>query len=158
TSPQAEVSVDNLVRGAAGNDGALRIPDLEPGPRALKIRLAGYQTVERPLTLTLDKREIEEVIQLTSILETAEFSESFKAEIKNWTPASPRPGWSLEPGPPPGLRVIGDAPALVNNTSIPNQPFNQYGDFTLVLTVKFVNGKGASWIVRAQDEKNYYLF
>ena len=47
---------------------------------------------------------------------------------------------------------------MVNNTSIPNQLFNQNGDFLLMLTVKFVNGKGASWVVRAQDDKNYYLF
>src|SRR5262249_16390206 len=101
-------------------------------------------------------REVEEVVKLNSILETAEFAEGFKEEIKNWTVTWPQ-GWKLEVGPPPGLLVTGGLAAFVNNTSIPNQPFNQYADFTLYLTVKFVNGKGASWVVRAQDEKNYYL-
>jgi len=157
TLPQAEVYVDNLMRGAIGGDGALRIPDLEPGAHILKVKLAGYQTADRPLTLSLERREVEETVKLNSILETAEFSEGFKENIKNWTKTWPR-GWELPSAPQRGLRITGDAVALVNNTTIPNQPFNQYGDFLLLLNVKFANGKGASWVVRAQDDENYYLF
>jgi hypothetical protein len=156
TQPQAEVYVDNLMRGSAGNDGVLPIPDLAAGAHTLKVKLAGYQTVERPLSLTLERREVTEVVKLDSILETAPFDEKFTEEIRKWTTLPPE--WKLVTGNPQGLRVAGDAVALVKNTSIPNLPFNHYGDFLLLLNVKFINGKGASWIVRAQDEKNYYLF
>jgi hypothetical protein len=155
--PQASVYVDNLTRGVIGGEGSLRITDLAPGAHTLKVMLDGYQPVDRALSLSLERREVEEIVKLDSILETAEFAEGFKPEIKNWTATWPQ-GWKLEAGPPPGLLVTGDVAAFVDNTSIPNQSFNQYGDFTLLMTVKFVNGKGASWIVRAQDEKNYYLF
>jgi hypothetical protein len=156
TPPRAEVYLDNLLRGLSGEDGVLRIPDLDPGTPALKVTLAGHQPVERPLSLTLDRREVTEVVKLTSILETAEFTEYFKEEVRNWTKTWP-PGWTLAAGPERGLRLSGDAAAFVNKTSIPNVPFNQYGDFLLVLNVKLVNGKGASWVVRARDERNYYL-
>jgi hypothetical protein len=155
--PQSEVYVDNLLRGAVGADGALLIPDLEPGARTLKVKLAGYQTIDRSLTLSPERREVEETVNLISILETAEFNEGFKENIKNWTMTWP-PGWELPAIPQRGLRITGGALALVNNTTIPNQPFNQYGDFLLLLNVKFANGKGASWVVRAQDDENFYLF
>jgi len=157
TLPQAEVYFDNLMRGAIGADNALRIPDLEPGGHVLKVKLAGYQTVDRPLTLSLERREVEETVKLISILETAEFNEGFKENIKNWTKTWPQ-GWELLASHQRGLRITGDAIALVNNTTIPNQPFNQYGDFLLLLNMKFANGKGASWVVRAQDAENFYLF
>jgi hypothetical protein len=37
-------------------------------------------------------------------------------------------------------------------------PFNRYQDFTAVFGIRFVNGKGGAWIVRAQNDKTYYMF
>ncbi len=155
--PQADVYIDGLMRGGVGNDGALLIPDLKPGAHILRVKLAGYQIVDRPLALTLEQRQVTEVVELTSILETAEFNEGFNANIRNWTRTWPD-GWEIPSAPQHGLRIAGEAIALVNNTTIPNQPFNHYGDFLLLLNVKFENGKGASWVARAQDDRNYYLF
>ena len=145
------------MRGGIGADRALRIPDLEPGAHILKVKLAGYQTVDRPLTLSLERREVEEIVKLTSILETAEFNEGLRKKSRIGRRRGRRDG-NLPAAPQRGLRITGEAVALVNNTTIPNQPFNQYGDFLLLLNVKFVNGKGASWVVRAQDDENFYLF
>lgn len=36
--------------------------------------------------------------------------------------------------------------------------FKMYCDFRLTLDMRLINGKGAAWIIRAQDDKNYYLF
>jgi len=155
--PQADVYIDGLLRGGVGNDGALLIPDLEPGAHTLKVKLAGYQGVDRSLSLTIEKRAVTEVVNLISILETSEFNAGFKEDTKNWVKTWPQ-GWELTATPQRGLQVTGERVGLINNTTIPNQPFNHYGDFLLLLNVKFVNGKGAAWVVRAQDDKSYYLF
>jgi hypothetical protein len=33
-----------------------------------------------------------------------------------------------------------------------------YEDFRLIFRIKLINGKGAVWIIRSQDDKNFYMF
>ena len=48
------------------------------------------------------------------------------------------------------LRVSGGAPGILKN--------KVYRDFTALFTVWLSDEKGATWIVRAKDNRNYYLF
>jgi hypothetical protein len=156
TKPGAAIYL-NDERKDDNTDGILRIPGLAPGAYRLRVRLDGHENVERQLNLTLDRRE--EVIEapLIPIAEDEEIDAAADPSIVNWIPALPS-GWKFETGNPRGLRVTGESVALVNNTSKLNRRFNIYRDFTLVLNLIMTDGKGAAWVVRAQDDRNYYLF
>jgi len=56
-----------------------------------------------------------------------------------------------------GRRIRGETVGLFKTMNAENA-FNSFEDFILLMNVKFVNGKGVAWIVRAKDFDNYYLF
>jgi len=155
--PNAEVYLDGLKKGEVRTDGSLPIPNLSPGKYKLSVQLDGYAPAERTLTLTLEKREVTEDVPLDPITEDAAVDVRFDGQISYWAPAKP-PGWELAKSRPLGLTVAGDTLGLLYNSSLPNRTANVYGDFDLKLLIKFTNGKGAAWVVRAEDERNYYLF
>ncbi|MFN0086412.1 MAG: TIR domain-containing protein [Blastocatellia bacterium] len=75
--------------------------------------------------------------------------------IAQWTPEDL--GWNLDSVlGKQGRRIAGDKAGLFK-TATRNQ-FCIYRDFTLNFTVRFMNGKGVAWIIRARDFDNYYLF
>jgi hypothetical protein len=153
--PGARVYVDNEERGVVAADQILRVPGLPPGPHKLRLELFGYENAERPLALTLDRREMTEEVKLESLIEIAEDKEDFDASLGKWFPARPAQ-WQLENGR--GMLVRGDAVALFKRASYPANRFNLYDDFTLVFRARFATGKGAAWIARARDARNYYRF
>jgi len=153
--PGARVYVDNEERGVVAADQMLRVPGLPPGAHKLRLELFGYENAERPLTLTLDRREMTEEVKLESLIEIAEDKEDFDASLVKWFPARPAP-WQLENGR--GMLVRGDAASLFKRASYPANRFNLYDDFTLVFRVRFATGKGVAWIARARDAQNYYRF
>ncbi len=161
--PAAEVHLDTEPTGRITKDGMLVIRNLDPGKYKLRVRLDGYQTqdgrdsYEAPLELTTKERDQVVEAPLVPIPESGEVEAASDANPGKWTP-SPPPGWRFETGKPRGIRIADDRVALVKTTSETNQRFNNYYDFRLVLDVSFSNGKGAAWIVRAKDERNYYLF
>jgi hypothetical protein len=155
--PKSEVYLDDERKGEISAEGSLRISDLAPGEHRLRLELDGYEGLERSLTLTLDHRAPVIEATLTPITEEAEFLETFDPRHINWSPRTPE-GWKYETGYQKGLFISKDSLGLVKNTSKRNRSFNVYDDFTLVLNVQFINGRGAAWVARAKDENNYYLF
>jgi hypothetical protein len=151
----ARVYVDNESKGIVATDDMLRVPGLAPGAHRLRIELFGYETADRRIALTLERREATEDVMLESIVETAEDKDDFDPALAKWFPARPST-WQVEAGR--GMTVRGAAPALLKRASYPANRFNIYDDFTLVFKVKLSNGRGAAWIARARDERNYYLF
>lgn len=154
SEPGARVYVDNKDKGVTNSNGVLDIPDLFPGLRKLRVELFGYETKEQTLTLSLDKREVTEEVKLISVIETAEGTDSFQTDIKNWV-WNGSLNWDLTPGR--GRLVKEDTVALFKQDSSQNH-FSYYKDFTLIFRIGFKEGKSASWVVRAQDDQNYYLF
>ena len=153
----AEVHLDDESKGHIVDD-TLTIPNLAPGEYKLHVSLDGYTTKERALALSLDRRQIEVEVELDPIPEDGEVYERFDLNINHWAPQLP-PEWKPETRlGRKGLYVSGDTVALYKDTSRPNRAFNIYSDFTLILNVSFKNGRGAAWIVRALDKRNYYLF
>ncbi len=155
TLSNAQIYLDGALAGRSSADGVVSVPDLLPGTKKLRVLLDGYETLEREVTLTREQRHLALDIRLNPITEDAEFSEDFDPRINYWEPKRPVE-WELVGGK--GLKIRGDQVALCKNTSKPNRPFNYYYDFNLLLNVSFTNGKGAAWVVRAKDERNYYLF
>lgn len=151
SKPGAHVYIDNSDRGAVQPDGALIIPELLPGSYQMRVTLDGFEHAEQSLSLTLADRKPTTPIDLTPIAESAEGNEDFLTGSSKWVvPAE----WKLEKR---GLLIGGQKVGLFR-TPTEKRPFNIYRDFTMSFDVRFINGKGASWVVRAKDEQNYYMF
>jgi hypothetical protein len=151
SKPGAHVYIDNSDRGAVQPDGALIIPELLPGKYQMRVTLDGFENAEQPLSLTLADRKPTAPVELTPIAESAEGNEDFLTGSSKWVvPAD----WKIEKR---GLLIAGQKVGLFR-TPTEKRPFNVYRDFTMSFDIRFVNGKGASWVVRAKDEQNYYLF
>lgn len=157
SEPAAEVYVDKVRQGRILPDRTLVISDLLPGPHTLRIECEGFEPVELPLTLDLKRREVTQDVPLTPLVEDGEFSEDFSSTVKQWSVYWPS-GWKPQTAPLRGVLVTSDDLSLAYNTSKPNRRFNIYSDFTLTMSLTPSNGKGVSWVVRAKDERNYYLF
>jgi hypothetical protein len=155
SSPGARVYVDNEARGVVASDSTLRVAGLSPGAHKLRLELFGYETAERPLSLTLDRREVAEEVRLESLIEQAEDKEDFDPKLMKWYPARPE-GWQVEAGR--GMSITTGATALFKRADYTGKRFNLYDDFTLFFRVKFTGGKGVAWMARAVDERNYYRF
>ncbi|MCI0665950.1 MAG: carboxypeptidase-like regulatory domain-containing protein, partial [Acidobacteria bacterium] len=147
----AQVYLNNIERGKVQPDGILIIPGLLPGAHNLRISLEGFETVDKTLQLTLADRQPVETIELEPVAESSEVSENFTTGITKWiVPAK----WRLDQR---GLHISGEQPGLFKGT-VEKRSHNSYGDFDLDFDVRFINGRGAAWIVRAKDTANYYLF
>lgn len=149
--PGARVYIDGADRGAILPEGKLIIEDLLPGTYKMRVSLDGFDDYEQPVTLTLADRRPVSNINLTPIAESVERAEDFTTGASKWIV----PGnWKLDKK---GLIITGDEAGLFKDPT-EGRPFNIYFDFDLEFDVRFSNGKGVSWIVRAKDVKNYYLF
>lgn len=144
TEPGASAFLDDALLGETAADGTLkaRVP---VGQHVIKIVKQGFQTAEervvfeRSKSLTLAK-------PLPPELTRVPFHDEFDLSLSRWQ--APVFGWTLASG---YLKIAG-APE-------PGYPRAVvYSDFLLSFNVKLDDGNGASWIVRARDGKNYYLF
>ncbi len=77
--------------------------------------------------------------------QATEFSDSFLNGTVYWS--APK-SWQIEKGRL--LRVSGPGIGLIKD--------RMFRNFTASFDVQFINGKGAVWILRAQDARNYYQF
>jgi PEGA domain len=149
--PNSQVYINNMEKGVVQPDGVLIIPGLQPSTHTLRVSLEGHETVEKTLQLTLTDRHPVESIELTPLAESGEVSENFTTGITKWiVPAN----WKLDQR---GLHISGDQPGLFKGTA-EKRSHNNYRDFDLDFDVRFTNGRGVSWVVRAKDKDNYYLF
>jgi hypothetical protein len=151
--PGAEVYIDNQKRGAIQPEGQVVIT-LLPGSYLARVVKDGYEATEAALELTLAERRPVKRVELTPIAESSEASLDFNLGMRQWYPAPSQ--WRIESGSFRGLRVSGDELALFKGAT-ESRRFNVYFDFKLVLDLRFLNGKGAAWIIRAKDPQNYYL-
>jgi hypothetical protein len=81
---------------------------------------------------------------LTRTVFSPEFVDEFTGGAGLWN--APK-SWQASPGK---LKVQGPGVGLVKDSS--------FKDFRMEFDLIFGNGKGAVWVLRAQDEKTYYLF
>jgi len=149
--PGSQVYLNNVEKGVVQPDGVLIIPGLLPRTYTMHISLEGFENVNRTLQLTLTNRQPVETIEMTPVAESGEVSENFTTGLTKWSvPAN----WRLDKR---GLYISGDQPGLFKGAA-ETRNHNTYGDFDLDFDVRFPNGRGAAWIIRAKDTDNYYLF
>ncbi len=146
--PNATVLIDGAVQGKILASGAVRI-DYEldrAAERTMSVELLGYQTWTQKLTLAPGPRTIE--VKLDPVVTSAGVTDFFD-NLALWTrPAA----WKIvAEGRNKKLEVRGAAPGLLDNKT--------WRDFQVNFTVWLGDGKGATWVVRADKEgRSYYLF
>jgi hypothetical protein len=118
----------------------------------LRVILDGYETAETTLSLKLDNRQQTIKANLAPLVEAEEATISASAPQRNWTPAPAN--WAFDRR---GI-LVKDAAAVLFKEVNEQTRFNHYRNFTLHLDLRFANGLGAAWILRARDNRNYYLF
>lgn len=151
SKPGARVYLNNSDRGSVQPDGALVIADLLPGSYQMRVALDGFENVEQPLALSLADRKPVTPVELTPIAESNEGNEDFTTGASKWVVPE---AWKLERR---GLLIAGTKVGLFR-TPTEKRAFNIYRDFRMSFDLRFSNGRGASWVVRAKDEQNYYMF
>src|SRR5262249_40395235 len=131
-------------------DGDIAIP-LPPGRHAVRVSKEGYQEWKKDLTLSLANNAVSERATLLPIPNSAEGDWQPALGPRKWRPQPA--AWRLDAS---GALIRGDKPAFFATES--GRDFNTYRDFKLEFDVVFSNGKGVSWVARAKDPNNYYLF
>ncbi|MEP7273008.1 MAG: PEGA domain-containing protein, partial [Acidobacteriota bacterium] len=147
----ARVYLNNSDRGAVQPDGALVVRDLLPGTYQMRVALDGFENLEQPVALALTERKPVTAVELTPIAESNEGNEDFTTGSSKWIVPE---NWKLERR---GLLISGPQVGLFR-TPTEKRPYNVYRDFKMSFDIRFNNGRGASWVVRAKDERNYYMF
>ena len=144
--PAVEVLIDNVKQGVTDSSGSLNVPrPVEPGEHALAFSKPGYVKLARTHNLARGNNLISQP-ELEPNPSYVEFAEFFKDGMGLWrAPGAWQWGQKQE-----AVAIQGTEPGFVSNRS--------YRDFDLNFNVKFTNGTGAAWVLRAKDPKNYYLF
>lgn len=142
SEPLADIYVDGIFEGKTTESRELRIADkYKPGSHSVRAEKAFFEPVTDTRDMGIGDVVVE--VKLTRIKSSPEFSESFN-DLTGWNgPAS----WQVNQN---RLSVRGSDVGLLQNKN--------YIDFKATLSIGFTNGKGAVWILRARDKKNYYLF
>lgn len=142
TEPEAEVYIDDNYGGRANEKGDLKVLSLTPGQHTIRVKKNEYQPVEKAQVFGVGSAELK--VPLTRVVFSPEFVDDFTGAAAAWNAPDT---WQAGPGK---LRVQGKGIGLIKDAS--------YKDFKMAFDLTFGNGKGAVWILRAQDQQSYYLF
>ncbi|MDX2031763.1 MAG: hypothetical protein SF339_13905 [Blastocatellia bacterium] len=146
--PNATVLIDGAVQGKIRADGSVLINyELDRATeRAISVELLGFQTWTQKLTLAPGPRTIP--VKLDPVVTSAGVTDFFE-NLSLWSkPAS----WKVvTEGRNKKLEVRGAQAGIIDNKT--------WRDFQVNFTIWFNDGKGATWVVRADKEgRSYYLF
>jgi len=142
TEPDAEIYIDDNYGGRANERGEIRISNLAPGEHRIRAKKNEYEPLEKAQKFSAGPAEIK--LLLTRTVFSPEFVDTFDEGAKFWN--APK-SWQVSTGK---LKVQGPGIGLIKDTS--------YKDFKMEFDLIFGNGKGALWVLRAQDENSSYLF
>ncbi|MFP5260547.1 MAG: caspase family protein [Blastocatellia bacterium] len=142
TEPEAEIYIDDNYGGRANEKGELRVSNLTPGQHRILAKKNEYQAVEKAQTFSAGAAEMK--LALARTVFSPEFVDEFTGGVSLWD--APRT-WQASPGK---LKVQGPGVGLIKDA--------RFKDFRMEFDLVFGNGKGAVWVLRAQDESTYYLF
>lgn len=136
--------VDDQQKGSVPNNGIL-VSELKPNKKyKVRLELDNYEPKEQEITTEVDKN-IELNINLTPLPTSAAFSDSFLSGLAFWnTPET----WKTNKG------VL----FLEGKTGVGLPKNKRYKDCNISFGLRLKKAGGAAWIIRARDEKNYYLF
>lgn len=154
SEPGARVYAGNTDQGVVPVNGELKF-DLPPGQHKISVNKNGYEIRNLDLMLSLNEPVHTERVDLVPIPNSAEVN--WGPDVSGSETWFPKPAWNFAAsGAKAGAMVRGDKVALFHTET--NRQFNIYRNFEFVFDFVFSNNKGASWVVRATDPNNYYLF
>jgi hypothetical protein len=146
--PEARILIEGAVQGKINPDGRVQIDyELEQASeRTISVELLGYQTWTKRETLTPGPRTI--TVRLDPIVTSTGVSDFFD-NLSLWNAPS---SWKIVSDPRnKRLEVKGDRLGLLSDKT--------YQDFDANFQLWMEDGKGATWVMRADKEgRNYYLF
>jgi hypothetical protein len=142
----ARVYVNGIDGGTVPTTGRLSIPVARAETYRVAVEADGFETFRRELPATAFDAEDRAalVVELRRIAFSKAFSDSFLEGLTYWDAP---PGWRVAKG---RLDVAGSGIGFVRD--------RVYRNFTLEIDAVLTNGRGACWVLRARDQKRYYLF
>lgn len=142
----ARVYVNGVESGTLPAAGRLAIPLPRAENYKLSIEADGFESFTKSLISSdFDANESAALApDLKRIIFSKAFSDSFAEGLAYWNAPSE---WRAGQG---RLAVRGAQPGFVRD--------RQYRNFNLELDLTLINGKGAAWLLRARNEKTFYLF
>ena len=147
SQPGANIYVDGRIEGRVEPNGELKIPGkYKPGHHTVKAEneRERFEPAEKTDDFPIGDATVE--LKLNRIKSSPEFADSFNAGLSLWD--APRT-WQVSHGK---LSVKASSEVgLVRNNQV-------WDDFKMEFDISFTNGRGAAWIIRARDKKDYYLF
>ncbi|HKQ77188.1 MAG TPA: carboxypeptidase regulatory-like domain-containing protein [Blastocatellia bacterium] len=150
SEPGARIYVGDEEKAIIPSNGNVTI-SLEPGRHDLRVSKDAYQEWRKELTLSLANNPVAERVNLIPIPNSTEGDWQPALGPRKWRPQPA--AWKFDAS---GAHIRGDQLSLFNTEA--GRDFNTYRDFKLEFDVVFTNGKGVSWVARAKDRNNYYLF
>jgi hypothetical protein len=156
TVPGVDVLIDKVKQGSTSASGDLAISTpLQPGEHQVELQKAGFVSDKRTINLAASDKNSLSVEEMEPTPSFTELVDYFNDGLTYWNAPS---GWKWDStkkevtisdtgkkGPNGGPEL-----GLAKGRS--------FRDFEFVFDVKFVNGVGAAWIVRAHTPETYYLF
>jgi hypothetical protein len=143
SEPGADIFIDNNLEGRVGERGELRVSTkYKPGRHTVRAEKEKFKPAQKSQEFSIGEAVVE--LNLTRAVSTDEFADYFRDGTIHWE--APK-GWEVKRG---RMTVGGSDVGLLRD--------RLYDNFRMVFDVSFSNGKGAVWIVRAQDKQNFYLF
>lgn len=142
SEPGAEIYLDGMMAGKTSAAGELRIPEKKPGQHTIRAEKERFEPAQKTEAFGIGNAFVE--VPLSRIKSSPEFSDYFQAGTSFWD--APKT-WQVKNG----KLIVKDSSEVGLRTGI-------YDDFKMIFDISFLNDKGAVWIIRARDKKNYYLF
>jgi hypothetical protein len=152
SEPGAMIFVDNAPKASLDSRGQATIADLEPGQHTVRAEKDLFEKSEQRINLVAGKQEALS-LKLAPIAISPPFTETFSEGLKFWAAPS---SWKVSTAQGNRWMTV-NGPGMGFARNIDNDK-RVYKDFTMTFALSFKNGKGAVWMIRARDEKNYYLF
>ncbi len=147
SEPGAEVFVGDTYQGRVNEAGELKIlGKLGPGEHFIRAVKDQYETGHVTKSFAAGDATVE--LKLKRKVFSEPFGDSFLGGAALWD--IPRT-WQVATG-----RMIIRSPAKALSVGLIRD--KEYANFKAEFDVKFTNGRGAAWVVRAKDKQNYYLF
>lgn len=147
SEPGADVSVDETYVGRVAENGELRIFNkLGPGEHAIRVVKDKFETARLTKRFGVGEETLD--MRLKRKVFSEGFADQFLGGASDWD--LPKT-WQVTKGK---MRVRGAGAS----TTVGLVRDKEYADFKASFDVIFANGKGATWVIRARDKENYYLF
>jgi hypothetical protein len=163
TVPGVDVLIDKVKQGTTSSTGELQVQTpLQPGEHQIELQKAGFVSIKRPINLSASVNN-QSFGELEPLPRFTEFVDFFNEGLNLWSaPSSWK--WNSQKSEvtisDTGKKTAsgGLELGLLKGKGFHEIEGVSFRDFQFVFDLKFVNGIGAAWVIRADSPDTYYLF